>query len=157
MTGSRSRWNSFADIIMSNKTRIIVIAVFFAVMSIIVLPQTKTDVDYFDMAPENIPEIEKLVEYSENFGGASFNALLIETEPKGLTYPEVIEAIYDFEVELRSRGINLYSVVDEVKNINSILGQNEIVDSLSEYAGVIKSSLTPLLKMVWLMKISQKP
>jgi len=136
MTGSRSRWNSFADIIMSNKTRIIVIAVFFAVMSIIVLPQTKTDVDYFDMAPENIPEIEKLVEYSENFGGASFNALMIETEPKGLTYPEVIDAIYDFEVELRSKGINLYSVIDEVKNINSIIGQNEIIDSLSEYAGV---------------------
>jgi len=136
MTGSRSRWESFAEKIISNKTRIIVIAVFFAVMSIIVLPQTKTDVDYFDMAPENIPEIEKLVEYSENFGGASFNALMIETEPKGLTYPEVIDAIYDFEVELRSKGINLYSVIDEVKNINSIIGQNEIIDSLSEYAGV---------------------
>ena len=61
---------------------------------------------------------------------------MVETEPKGLTHPEVIEAIYDMEVEMRSHGISLYSVVDEVKNINDILGQNEIVESLSEYAGV---------------------
>ena len=134
--GKISRWSAFAKVIISNKTRIIVIAVFFAVMSLIVLPQTKTDVNYFDMAPENIPAIEKLVEYSENFGGANFNALLVETEPKGLTYPEVIEAIYRMEVEMRGKGINLYSVADEVKNINDILGQNEIVESLSEYAGV---------------------
>jgi hydrophobe/amphiphile efflux-3 (HAE3) family protein len=134
--GHIARWSSFAKIIVENKTRIIVIAIFFAVMSLIVLPQTKTDVNYFDMAPEGIPEVEKLIEYSNNFGGANFNALLVETEPKGLTYPEVIEAIYDMEVEMRNQGINLYSVADEVKNINDILGQNEIIESLSEYAGV---------------------
>ena len=132
----KNQWESIAKIIISNRIRIIVIAVFFAMMSIIVLPQTKTDVNYYDMAPENIPAIEKLIEYSNNFGGANFNALMIETEPKGLTDPDVIEAIYDMEVEMRSHGISLYSVVDEVKNINDLLGQNEIVESLSEYAGV---------------------
>ena len=134
--GNIPRWDKLAEIILDNKKRIIVLAVFFAVMSLLVLPQTKTDVNYLDLAPQGIPEVEKLVEYSENFGGANFNALLVETEPQGLTYPDVINAIYDMEVEMRSRGVDLYSVADGVKEINDILERNDIIASLSEYAGV---------------------
>lgn len=134
--GQIPRWDKLAEIIMDNKMRIIVIAVFFAIMSLLVLPQTETDVNYLDMAPQGIPEVEKLIEYSENFGGASFNALLIETEPQGLTYPEVIDAIYEMEEEMRRNDIDLYSVADGVKQVNDILERNEIISSLSEYAGV---------------------
>jgi uncharacterized protein len=134
--GQIPRWDKLAEIIMDNKMRIIVIAVFFAIMSLLVLPQTETDVNYLDMAPQGIPEVDKLIEYSENFGGASFNALLIETEPQGLTYPEVIDAIYEMEEEMRMNDIDLYSVADGVKQVNDILERNEIISSLSEYAGV---------------------
>jgi predicted RND superfamily exporter protein len=105
-------------------------------MSLVVLPLTETNTNYFDLAPQDVPELKKLIEYSKNFGGANFNALLIETEPQGLTYPETIEAIYDMEQQMRAEGIALSSVADEVKKINDILQQNEIVASLSEFAGV---------------------
>ena len=88
-------WGKITIFILNNKKRIIVIAMFFSFMSLIVLPQTETDVNYFNLAPPNIPELEKLLEYSDNFGGANFNAILIETEPQGLTYPETIDAIYN--------------------------------------------------------------
>jgi predicted RND superfamily exporter protein len=105
-------------------------------MSVLVLPLTETDTNYFDLAPTDVPELQKLIEYSKNFGGANFNALLIETEPQGLTYPETIQAIYDMEQLMREQGVTLTSVADEVKTINDILQRNEIVASLSEYAGV---------------------
>ena len=129
-------WAKLSDFIMSNKMRIIVIAVFFAVMSIIVLPQTKTDVNYFDLAPKDLPEVEKLVEYSDNFGGANFNAIMIETEPHGLTHPEVIDAIYDLGEEIRDLDIEIFSLADEIKQVNTVLQQNDIIASLSEYVGV---------------------
>ena len=122
--------------ILSNKSRIIVIAVFFAVMSILVLPQTKTDTNYFDLAPQDIPELVKLIEYSENFGGANYNALMIETEPQGLTHPEVIDAIYEMEEKLRDEGIEITSLIDAVKETNDILERNDIINTLSEFAGV---------------------
>lgn len=134
--GALPHWEKLALFILNNKKRLISIAVFFAVMSLLVLPQTETDVNYFDLAPENIPELEKLIEYSENFGGANFNALMIETEPQGLTYPEVIDAIYEMEMKIRERGIEIYSVIDEVKKVNEILKRNDIVESLSEFIGV---------------------
>ena len=129
-------WGKLSDFILSNKYRIIVIAVFFALMSVIVLPQTKTDVNYFDLAPENIPEVEKLVEYSNNFGGANFNAIMIETEPHGLTHPEVIDAIYELGEKIREHNIEIFSLADEIKQVNDILQQNDIIASLSEYVGV---------------------
>jgi len=130
------KWGKLSSIILSNKSRIIVIAVFFAFMSLIVLPQTETDTNYFDMAPQDIPELVKLVEYSENFGGANYNAIMIETEPQGLTYPEVIDAIYDMEEKMREEGIELYSLIDAVKEANDILERNDIINRLSEFAGV---------------------
>jgi len=134
--GILPNWEKLSHFILSNKSRIVVIAVFFAFMSLIVIPQTETDTNYFDMAPQNIPEVVKLVEYSENFGGANYNAIMIETEPQGLTYPEVIDAIYEMEERMRDEGIELYSLIDAVKEANDILERNNIINSLSEYAGV---------------------
>jgi uncharacterized protein len=125
-----------SDFILSNKFRIIIIAVFFASMSLLVLPQTETDTNYLDMAPQDIPEIVKLIEYSENFGGANYNALMVETEPQGLTYPDVIDAIYQMEERMRDEGIELYSLIDGVKEANDILERNDIIDALSEVAEV---------------------
>jgi len=129
-------WAKLSDFIMANKYRILVIAVFFVIMSLLVLPQTKTDVNYFSLAPEDLPEVQKLVEYSNNFGGANFNAILIETEPHGLTHPEVIDAIYDLGEEIRENDIEIFSLADEIKQVNSVLQQNDIIASLSEYVGV---------------------
>ena len=59
---------------------------------------------------------EKLLEYSQKFGkGANFNALLIETDAQGLTDPEVIEAIYNMEDQIRATGASAYSIADEIK------------------------------------------
>ena len=129
-------WSKITYFILNNKRRIVVVAIFFAIMSIIVLPQTETDVNYFDLAPPGIPELEKLKEYSNNFGGANFNAILIETEPQGLTYPETIDAIYEMEEEMRLEGIELYSIADELKKINDILKRDEIIERLGDLAGV---------------------
>lgn len=134
--GTLPNWEKLSSFILSNKFRIIIIAVFFAFMSLIVLPQTETDTNYFDMAPQDIPEVVKLVEYSEKFGGANYNALMVETEPQGLTYPDVIDAIYQMEERMRDEGIELYSLIDGVKEANDILERNEIINRLSEFAGV---------------------
>ena len=134
--GSIPHWSKLAEFIIKNKKRIIVIACFFAVMSLILLPQTKTDVNYFDMAPEGIPEIEKLMDYSNNFGGANYNALLIETDPQGLTYPEVIDAIYDMEMEIKNAGIDAYSLAGEIKKVNDILERDAIIERIGSFIGV---------------------
>ncbi len=134
--GSIPHWSELAEFVIKNKRRIIAIACFLAVMSLILLPQTKTDVNYFDMAPEGIPELEKLQDYSDNFGGASFNALLIETDPQGLTYPETIDAIYDMEMEMKNAGVDAYSLASEVKKINDILERDAIIERIGSFIGV---------------------
>ena len=129
-------WKKFSRWVIDNRMRIIAIAVFFAVVSIILLPETKTDVNYFDLAPEGIVELEKLQEYSDTFGGANFNALLLETDPQGLTYPETIDAMYDMQEQLRNAGIDAYSIADVIKEINDIVQRDEIIEKLSEYVGI---------------------
>ncbi len=122
-------------------------ACFFVVLSMIVLPQVKTDVNFFEMAPEGIPEVEKLLEYSKNFGGGTnFNALYIETNSQGLTYPEVIEAIYNMEVEIRNAGGSAYSIADEIKKINDVLERSKIIEKIAELAGVNKVILDKIAK-----------
>ena len=134
--GGIPSWKKLAYFVITNKKRIIIISSFFVVMSIVLLPQIKTDVNYFDMAPENIPELEKLQDYSDNFGGANFNALLIETDSQGLTYPEVIDAIYNMEMTMREEGITVYSLADEVKRVNEILDRDELVERIGKFVGV---------------------
>jgi len=135
--GSIPSWKKFALFTLNNRKRIIAIACFFAVMSLILLPQIKTDVNYLDMAPEGIPEIEKLREYSANFGsGVNFNALFVETDPQGLTYPETLDAIYEMEDKIRAEGVNAYSLADELKHMFDILERKTIIGKLSELVDV---------------------
>lgn len=138
-SGRLHMWKRFANFAFNNRHRVVVVACFFAIISLVVLPQIKTDVNYLDLAPEGITEIEKLQEYSKNFGGGvNFNALLIETSSQGLTYPEVIEAIYKMEDEMRKIGANVYSIADEIKKINDILERKTIVKTLADLVGVEK-------------------
>ena len=130
-------WKRFAAVLVTNRKRLFAISCFFLVLSLLVLPQIKTDVNYFDMAPQGIPEVEKLLEYSEKFGtGANFNALYIETNTQGLTYPEVIEAIYEMEEEIRSVGGSAYSIADEIKKVNDVLERSKIIETIAEFLGV---------------------
>jgi len=130
-------WKRFAAVLVTNRKRLFAISCFFIVLSLLVLPQIKTDVNYFDMAPQGIPEVEKLLEYSEKFGtGANFNALYIETNTQGLTYPEVIEAIYEMEEEIRSVGGSAYSIADEIKKVNDVLERSKIIETIAEFLGV---------------------
>ena len=143
-----SGWKKFAKFAVDNRRRVIVIAIFFAVMSLILLPHVKTDVNYSEMAPEGISELEALRAYSENFGsGLNFNAFYLDVGPQGLTYPETIDAIYDMEEKMRKIGIKegilenglvVYSVADEIKKVNDILKKNEIIDELAKHYGVDK-------------------
>jgi predicted RND superfamily exporter protein len=131
------QWKRFARTLVENRKRFFSIACFFVVLSLIVLPQVKTDVNYLDMAPQGIPEVEKLLEYSRNFGtGANFNALYVETNAQGLTYPEVIEAIYNMEEEIRNAGGSAYSIADEIKKVNDVLERSKIIEKIAEFIGV---------------------
>jgi hypothetical protein len=131
------QWKRFAKILVDNRKKLFGISCFFVVLSLLVLPQIKTDVNYYDMAPQGIPEVEKLLEYSRNFGtGTNFNALYIETDSQGLTYPEVIEAIYNMEVQIRAAGGSAYSIADEIKKINDVLERSVIIEKIAEFIGV---------------------
>ena len=143
-----SGWKKFAKFAVDNRRRVIVIAIFFAIMSLILLPHVKTDVNYSEMAPEGIPELKALQDYSENFGGGSnFNAFYLDVGPQGLTYPETIDAIYKMEEKMRKIGVKegilkdglvVYSIADELKEVNDILKKNEIIDELAKHYGVDK-------------------
>jgi predicted RND superfamily exporter protein len=134
---SMHQWKRFAKFLVDYRKRLFSIACFFIVLSLIVLPRVTTDVNYLDMAPQGIPEVDKLLEYSKNFGGGTnFNALYIETENQGLTYPEVIEAIYAMEEEIRAAGGSAYSIADELKKINDVLDRNVIIEKIAEFIGV---------------------
>ena len=131
------RWRRFATFLVDYRKKLFVISIFFIIMSLIVLPQIKTDVNYFEMAPQGIPEVEKLFAYSKNFGtGANFNALYIETDSQGLTYPDVIEAIYAMEQEIRQAGGSAYSIADELKKVHDVLERSIIIEKFAELLGV---------------------
>lgn len=133
------QWKRFASFVVGNRKRLFVVACFFAILSLIMIPQIKTDVNFLEMAPSGIPEVETLLKYSENFGGGTnFNALLIETDSQGLTYPEVIEAIYNMEVKMREDGASVRSIADEIKKANDVLERNQIMEKISSYLGIEK-------------------
>jgi len=133
------QWKRFASFVVGNRKRLFVVACFFAILSLIMIPQIKTDVNFLEMAPSGIPEVETLLKYSENFGGGTnFNALLIETDSQGLTYPEVIEAIYNMEVKMREAGASVLSIADEIKKANDVLERNQIMEKISSYLGIEK-------------------
>lgn len=132
-------WEKFAKFAINYRRRVIIIACFFAVMSLIVLPMVETDVNYLDIAPKGIPELETLQMYSDTFGsGTNFNALLVETDYQGLTYPEVIDAIYDMEERMRETGANVASIADTIKEVSEILEKRTIIKKLADLVGVEK-------------------
>jgi hypothetical protein len=89
------------------------------------------------MAPKGLPEVEKYLEFSKNFGGGTnINMLLIETDREGLTYPEVIEAIYAMEEEIRKTGASASSVIDQIKEVTDILERNQIIEKMADFVGV---------------------
>ena len=135
--GVVGKWKTIANIAVGNKRRIAIVACFFAVMSLIVLPNIRTDVNYLDLAPEGLPEVEKYQEYSDNFGGGTnINMMLIETETDGLTYPETIEAMYLMEEEMRVLGATVVSIADAIKEVTDVLERNAIIEKLAELAHV---------------------
>jgi hydrophobe/amphiphile efflux-3 (HAE3) family protein len=141
------RWKRFAHFVVDQRKRLFVIGCFFVVLSLLVLPQVKTDVNFLEMAPKGLPEVDALYEYSQKFGqGANFNALLIETDAQGLTYPEVIDAIYALEVEIRTAGGSAYSIVDEIHAINNQLERSQIIEKIAEYIVVDKIILDKIAK-----------
>jgi hydrophobe/amphiphile efflux-3 (HAE3) family protein len=130
-------WENIAKIVVNNKKRFAMLACFFAIMSLIVLPGIRTDVNFFEMAPQGLPEVEKYFDYSENFGGGTnYNIMLIETDSQGLTYPETIESIYAMEEKIRALGASVISIADTIKKTNEILERNVIIEKIAEYAGV---------------------
>lgn len=125
-------WRKLANFALKYRKRMIIIAVFFSVMSIILLPQVETDVNYFDMVPEGVPELEAMYEYSDNFAMAgNFNALLVETDPGGLEDPEVINQLYYMQEEIRSEGVAVTSIVDSLKEIYDLFGRNKLIERLA--------------------------
>lgn len=131
-TGKISSWNKFANFAVNNRKRFVLIAAFFAVLSLLLIPQVTTDVNYFDLAPAGVPEMQAMFEYSERFGGGgNFNAFMLETEPGGLEDPNVINAIYEMQIKMRTTGATVASIADTLKEINDILDQNIIIAKLA--------------------------
>lgn len=131
-------WKKFANFTMRNRGKIILIASFFVVLSLILIPKVETDVNYMDMSPEGIPEVEAMQLYSDKFGGgANFNALLIETDFEGLTYPETINAIHNMEEEIRRETAEMgleagiVSIADPIIEIIDQLSRLEIIKQLA--------------------------
>jgi len=126
-------WKKFAVFTVNNRGRIILIASFFVVMSLILIPEVQTDVNYMDMAPKGIPEVEAMEVYSERFGGgANFNALLVTTDYDGLRQRETMDAISDLEKEIRKataeNGVTVTSIIDPIIEITDQLSRFEILD-----------------------------
>ena len=124
------RWKRFAHFVVNHRKRLFPIALFFVVMSLLLIPMVKTDVNFYAMAPGNVPELVSLFEYSDVFGsGTNLNALLVETDDGGLKDPEVINALYKMEEEIRTTGVSAVSIADEIKKVNDILGQISDIDT----------------------------
>jgi len=131
--GKIPSWSKFAKIVINNRKRIILIATFFAILSVVLIPQIKTDVNYYDMTPSDVPELDAMLEYGDKFGsGGNFNAFLVETEPNGLEDPLVINQIYEMEEDMRGRmgnkGVIVSSIADSLKELYDIIDRNTILD-----------------------------
>lgn len=125
-------WKKLANFALKYRKRLIIIAMFLSLMSIILIPQVKTDVNYFDMTPADVVEREAMFEYSEKFStGGNFNAFLVETDPYGLEDPDVINGIYALEEKLRARGLATSSVADGLVEVYDILTKSAIIEEFA--------------------------
>ena len=150
--GRVSVWKKLANFAVKYRKRILFISGFIAVLSLIVIPEIKTDVNYFELAPKDIPEVDAMFRYSENFGsGSNLNALLVETDPNGLLDPEIIKELVKMENEMRDviasafpdvdeRKIekSIYSVADEIKEVSDLINRSIVAEKLAEFVGIQK-------------------
>ncbi len=131
-TREAKSWKKFANFALKYSKRMIIIAVFLSIMSIILLPQVETNVNYFDMAPAGVKELDTMYEYSDQFGtGGNFNAFLVRTDPGGLEDPEVINQIYEMEKEMEAVGVTVRSIADSLKEIYDLLDRNKIIQTFA--------------------------
>ena len=133
-TGRLPSWNRLARFAINNRKRIILVATFFAVLSAVLVPQVTSDVNYYDMAPNGVPELESMFEYSDKLGGGgNFNAFLVETNSGGLKKVEVINALYKMQEEMNAvdAKVEVFSVIDGLKEANDILEQNVLLQRLA--------------------------
>ncbi len=128
-------WSRSSGLIIKHRHRILIISVFFVIMSLVLIPKVESNVNYFDMSPEGLPEVDAIVEYSNQFGGgANFNGILVETETNGLEQPETIEAIYKMEEEIESKTEAIatsvidpiYETTKELSKLNSTTISNKL-------------------------------
>jgi len=144
-------WKRFANFVVDHRKRFFAVGCIFVVLSLLLLPQVRTDVDFYKMAPKNLPEIEELFSYSEKLGqGANFNALLVETESGGLTDLKTIEAIYNMSQEIRKQTeevgekVTVISIADPIMALTSQLERLEMLKQLADLA----VNLTDLQKLI---------
>jgi hydrophobe/amphiphile efflux-3 (HAE3) family protein len=131
-TREAKSWKKFANFALKYSKRMIIIAVFLSIMSLILLPQVETNVNYFDMAPAGVRELDTMYEYSDQFGtGGNFNAFLIKTDPGGLEDPGVINQIYEMEKEMEAAGVTVTSIADSLKEIYDLLDRNKIIQTFA--------------------------
>jgi len=134
-------WKKFANFAINNRGRIIIVAVFFAVISILLLPQVETDVNFLELSPEGIPEVEAMNKYSDVFGGgANFNALIIETDPYGFTDREVIRAIIAMEDEMRDAVAETFPNMDTMQIEKSVYSIADEIDKALDLVEQINQS-----------------
>jgi hydrophobe/amphiphile efflux-3 (HAE3) family protein len=138
--GTLPSWRMFAGFVIKYRGRIILVASFFVVLSLILIPKVETDVNYNDLAPEGIPEVEAMQIYSDEFGGgANFNALLVETNTNGLREHETITIIDKMQKEIRDETkkmghpVTVGSYADVFAEISEKLGRFEILEQIFNY------------------------
>jgi hypothetical protein len=154
-------WKKFAAFIVNNRSRLVLIAVFFVVMSLIVIPKVETDVSYLKLSPKGIPEVEANYKFFDIFGGsANFNALLVETDYQGLTYYETIDAICDMEDRIREEaGVYAFSYADVMKEYidtyNLAKDRNVILQKIHNLSELLELFDFPSIESIMLSKIAE--
>ena len=126
-------WDKFSKFVVKNSSRILIIAIFLALFSVMLIPQVKTDVNYFDLAPEDVPELDAIYEYSDKFGGgANFNAFIIETDPYGLEDPDVIAGIFEMQQLMKTKGVEISSIADTLVEYTELKNRASIINYLAD-------------------------
>jgi hydrophobe/amphiphile efflux-3 (HAE3) family protein len=135
--GHEQNWKRIANFAIDNRYRVAIIAVFFTILSLAALPVIRPETNFLDITPEGLPEVEKYIQYSKDFGGGTnINMLLIETDPQGLTYPDTIDAIYAMEQKILATGATVTSLTETIRLVDEVLERNRLVERLAEIAGV---------------------
>ncbi|HEC81866.1 MAG TPA: hypothetical protein ENI42_05540, partial [Thermoplasmatales archaeon] len=131
-------WKKLAKFTSKNSKKILILGCAVAFLSLAVLPEVNTDVNYSELAPKGEPIIEKTKEFSERFGtSGNMDIILLEANLKD---PAVLKAIDAMEEKLRNKGIEVYSIVDTIKKINlGRMPENQMIIDLI-YSTIMKQT-----------------